>query len=110
MADLQQQPDDLYPNDGANLGGVPKEPPEQDVERKKEKAQTLEALPILKAIVERLEERIAFYQSVDSIPASVKSEPVKFMNMHNSNELTRDNLKNEKEYIQSLIDQHAKNK
>lgn len=107
---MPQQTDDLMPNDGSFMGGVPPEPPEQDIERKKEKARTLEVLPVLKNIVEYFEDRISFYGSVDAIPLEDKKDPIRFMNMHNANELVRENLRQEKEYIEGLIDTHAKNK
>lgn len=106
MPDLQT--DNLYPNDSTYLGGVPKEPAEQDVERKKEKSRTLEALPILKEIIERLQLRIDFYGSVDAMPDELKTQPTKFMNRHTANELTRNNLRDEKEYLEGLLEIHAK--
>lgn len=105
---MPEQVDDVYPSDGTYISGSKKEPPEQDVERKKEKARTLESLPLLKEIIQRLEERIEFYGSVDAMPKELKTSPTKFMNMHNTNELVRENLKMEKEYLQDLIDTHAK--
>lgn len=99
--------DNVMPNDGTYF--TPKEPVEQTISRKKERARTLEALPILKELVKHLEKRIEFYGSVDSIPDDVKKDPTKFMNMHNSNEMTRANLISEKEYIESLLDANAKN-
>lgn len=102
--------ENLYPNDSTFLGGVPDEPPEQDVERKKEKARTLEALPIIKEIIERLQLRIDFYGSVDAMPKEVKTQPTKFMNWHNANEIVRDNLRDEKEYLEGLLEIHAKGK
>ncbi len=100
----------MYPNDGTFLGGVPTEPVEQTVARKKEKAQTLQVLPILKEIIEQLETDIAFYGSVDSIPANVKSKPREFLIVHNANELTRNVLQSKKEWIESLMDTNAPNR
>lgn len=98
--------DDLYPSDGSYF--LPKEPADQKVARQKERAKTLETINVLKDIVNRLENRIEFYASVDAMPDDVKDDPVKFMNMHNANELTRDNLRSEKEYIESLIETHIR--
>lgn len=98
--------DDLMPNDGGVF--ALREPEQQAVERKKEKAHTLEALPILKDLLTRLEERIAFYGSVDSIADEVKTKPKQFLIVHNSNQLTRDNLRAEMEWITGLLEQHAK--
>jgi hypothetical protein len=97
--------DNLMPNDGAVFSL--REPEQQSVDRKKEKAQTLEALPVLKDLLERLNERIAFYGSVDAIPDEVKTDPKQFLIVHNANELTRDNLRSEVEWINGLVEEHA---
>lgn len=93
---------DMYPNDGSYF--LPKEPAGQVNERKRERAKALQGQAILKEVVARLEARIEFYQSVDAIPDEVKTDPVAFMQMHNANQLTRDNLRAEKDYIESLLD------
>lgn len=94
--------EDLYPNDGQVF--YPREPQDQVNARRSEKAKTLQGMAVLKDVVKRLETRIAFYESVDAMPDEVKADPVQFMNMHNANQMTRDNLKAEKEYIEQLID------
>lgn len=98
--------EDLYPNDSSYW--LPTEPKELKIERAKEQAQTLEAISVLETLVDRMNQRIDYYATVDSIPDEVKTDPVAFMNMHNANELVRNNLRNEKEYIESLIDTHKK--
>lgn len=100
------QPDDVMPNDGTYF--VPREPESQINDRKREKAQVLQGLTVLKEVIARLEERIEFYQSVDAMPSEAKADPVKFMNLHNANQLTRDNLRAEKEYIEQLIESTTK--
>lgn len=104
MPDLQ--PDDVMPNDGTYF--APREPASQAVDRKKEKAHTLEALPILKDLLNRLQERVDFYGSVDSIPDEVKTNPEEFLRVHNANELVRSNLRAEIEWINGLLEEHAK--
>lgn len=99
--------DNVMPNDGTYF--TPAEPEEQAISRKKEKAHTLEALPILKDLLEHFDEQINFLGSVDAMPKSVKTDPVKFMNVHNANELARKVLTSEKEYIESLIEANAEN-
>ena len=94
--------DDVLPNDGTYF--FPREPRDQSIARKKERAQTLADLNILKEIVEHLDLRVAFYSSIDAIPVEVKTDPTKFMNMTISNQMTRDNLRAEKEYIESIIE------
>ena len=94
--------DDLYPNDSSSFW-LPSEPKEQRIERKKENAQIIESINVMKDLVARLEKRIAFYESVHSIPAEVKADPQAFLIMHNANEQTALSLIQEKEYIESLI-------
>jgi hypothetical protein len=103
------QDDNVMPNDGTFLGGVPREPADQAVARKKETASTLESIAVLKNILKRLDERIEFYGSVDSIPDHVKLDVEKFLIQHNANELTRSNLRDEKEFIEGVIEANAKN-
>jgi hypothetical protein len=106
MAELQE--DDVMPNDGTYFGI--QEPEAQSIGRKKEKAETLQALPILKDLLERMQKRVDFYGSVDAIPDEVKTEPDKFLITHNANELTRDNLRSEIEWISGLLEEHAPNR
>jgi len=98
--------ENLVPNTGNYFNGT--EPTKQKVARTKEKANTLQALPVLKDLLKRLDERIQFYGSIEAMPDEVKTSPTKFMNWHNANELTRANLIAEKEYIESLLETHAK--
>lgn len=95
------EPDDVRPNDTAHFL---QEPVEQAVERKKQKANTLEALPILQDLLKRLEERIAFYDSVSSIDESVRTDPQAFLIAHNSNTMMVQVLTSEKEWIESLLE------
>lgn len=99
--------DDVLPNDGTYF--FPREPADQAVGRKKEKAKTLEGLAILKVIVAHLEEKIEFFEKHSSIPNEVRTSPKKFVIMSNSYTMTASNLRDEKEYIESLLDTHAPN-
>ena len=101
------QSDDLYPNDGSYYSL--NEPEAQTTARKKKKAQTLEALPILKELLGRLDKQVEFLGSVDVMPDELKAKPVEFLNMHNAHQIARDILRAEKEYIEGLIsDYHGK--
>ncbi len=93
--------DDIYPLDGAAFLS---EPREQVDERNKEKGKALAALPLLEDIIERLQNRIDYYGSVDAIPDDVKVDPKAFLIIHNANELTRNNLRAEKENLEGMID------
>lgn len=98
--------EDLYPNNTEFW--FPAEPKEQAIARKKEQAQTLEAIDTLNDVVKRIDERIDFFERHSNIPAEVRTDPKKFLIMSNSYTMTADNLRVEKEYIQSLIDSHKR--
>lgn len=93
--------DNVYPLDGSHFLA---EPPEQTIERKKEKANTLQALPILQDLLKRLKKRITFYESVLNIDDSVRADPQAFLIAHNSNMMTVKALHSEKEYIETLME------
>lgn len=97
--------DNLYPLDGAPfVSPIPAEPLEQKEERAAERGKALAALPMLEGIIDRFQEKIAFYDSVSSIPAEVKTDPTKFLIMHNANELTMNNLIAELDWLEGLVD------
>lgn len=98
--------DSLYPNDSSYF--LPREPSDQIIERKKEKAQTLESLNELKSIANRLQERIDFYEKNSSIPDDVRTDPQQFLILHNTYTLVAENLKSEKEFIDGLITSYLK--
>jgi hypothetical protein len=99
------QDEDLYPNDSSYF--LPREPADQVRARSKEKAKALQGLAVLRDMIKRFDERIAFYESVSSIPNEVRDDPQKFLIMHNSNTMSADNLRQEKEYIESLLDANS---
>ena len=98
--------DDLYPNDGTYF--LPREPKEQRIARKKENAKVLESIDVITDLIKHLDDRIAFYASVDSIPAEVKVNPDQFLIMHNANEQTRNNLNQERELLISILDTYQR--
>lgn len=64
-----------------------------------------EARDVLKQIVERLDDRIAHYKSVDAIPDSIVADKELLSHNMAANKLTAANLEQEREVIQALIDQ-----
>lgn len=68
-----------------------------------ERAEVLAEVPLLKKVLQRLEKRISFYESVNSIPDDVKTKPEEFMHTVAANKLTRLNLIAEKRYIEARI-------
>lgn len=93
--------DNLYPADGSYY--LPREPKDQRIARKKEDAKILESINVIKDIIDRLQNKILFYESVYSIPDDVKADPTQFLIMHNANEIVARSLQAEKEYLESLI-------
>ena len=98
--------DNLYPLNGAAF--VPTEPVEQIEERNAEKGKLLEALPLVEDIIERFKEREAFYGSVDSIPAAVKTKPEEFLIIINGNELARKAFRAEIDWLEGLLAEYFK--
>ncbi len=91
------------PNDGTFMGGVPAEPPEQVLERKKERAQAIEKDNLLKDLLERWEAKIKFYSSTTSFTDEVKLDPEKLSRLLIAYAEVTAVLEAEKEYIESLI-------
>lgn len=80
------------------------EEPETQVKAKNQKRDdTLSQLPLLQEVIDRLDMRIAFYDSVDSIQVDIEADPSTFQKVHAANKLTRDNLREERNFIQSRI-------
>lgn len=94
--------DDLYPNSSEYF--LPREPEEQIIDRKKERAQTLESEIILNDLIDHLDKRAEFYNSLTSIPDEVRLDPKEFLIMHNTHTLLAKILVSEKEYIEGLLD------
>ena len=80
--------DDVMPNDGTYFA----KPKEQVLSRKKEQAKVLQGLDMLKDMIERLDERIEFYNKTTSIPDTVRTDKEQFMAVSNSYSLTAKNL------------------
>ena len=80
------------------------EPLEQKIERKEAKGRIKDGVKLLEDIIARLEVRIKFYDTLDSIPAEVRAIPEDFMTAVNANDLTKRNLMNELEYLITLQD------
>lgn len=83
---------------------LPTEPKDQEIERKKERAKTLQDEKVLKKLVKQLEERIEFYSRIDSIDVDVNTDTQKFFIAYQAAAATRQNLIAELEGIKSLLD------
>lgn len=100
--------DNLYPNDGTFVAGVPVEPLEQRVARKKEQAETLEALKVIETVVTHFKERIAFRDSLSSIKVDLTKDPALHQKVCEVNDLLKLALEEEAQLLQDLLDTHDK--
>lgn len=102
--------DNLMPSDGTFLGGVPREPLDQIVERKQEQAQTLQAEDEIRKVVSHFEERINDRDSLESIILDPLRSPELHLRACIVNDAIKDALMEEKEMLEELIGIYAKNK
>lgn len=100
------QDDNVLPNDGTYLGGVPLEPQHQREERAKEKAEVLKTYELIEILVDRLKARIQYYESVHSIPDEVRTDLKAFMAMHTANTQTARNLTDELGELLTLVEEY----
>ena len=105
MADLQA--DDVLPNDGTYF--ALREPEEQVIARKKEKAKTLEALAVIKQVIQHFEERIADRDKLSSITVDLEKDPALHQKICAVNELLKLALNEEKDMLEDLLEVHAPN-
>lgn len=98
----------MYPNDGTFMGGVPLEPVEQRVERKKERAQTLEAKKISEAILQHFEERIAYRDTLDAIAPDLAKTPELHQKVCEVNMMLKLALEEERDMLKEKLDMYAK--
>lgn len=94
--------DNLIPNPTHYF--LPSEDQALASERQQEKGEVRDALPVIKDIIERFNDRIAFYSSVDSIPETQQIDPAQFMIAHKTNQAMTGVLRAEKEYLESLLE------
>lgn len=97
-------------NDNVYPGGsyYPSEPVSQVKERDEEVSKTLLAIPRLQEAVDYLDERIAFYGSLDSIDPGLLTMPNDFMHVVAGNKVAKANLEIERDWFIGLIQEAAK--
>jgi hypothetical protein len=92
---------DMLPNDGAYF--MPTEPVEQTRKRDSAKAATKAAEQFILEELKRLDERIAFYNTFNSIPTDVLGDP-ELLGFHiAANKQTAANLNLEKDYLKGVL-------
>lgn len=102
-------PDNLMPNDSTYFG-IPEPDKEQEVERKKEKAKTLESLSVIKEILEHFDERIEFRDKLSSITVNLEQDPLLHQKLCEVNNLLKLALEEEKDLLENLLEAHARSK
>ena len=100
--------DNMYPSN--NISAMMREPSNQAKEREQRIHDTLMAIPLLSETVARLDEKIAFYTSVDAIDDALLTNPDAFMHAVAANKITVSNLMTERDYIMSRIEEAAARK
>lgn len=95
--------DNLLINDGEAFSPSA-EPSKQVIEREEEITRTLAGIPRLQDEIQRLDEKIAFYQTIDAIDDAVMGDPVLFMNTVAANKIVVQILDGERTEILAKIE------
>jgi hypothetical protein len=95
------QDENLYPNDGGTYY-KPELPEDRKDEESEEKAKALAGMPMITDLIAHFEARIAFYDSLESIPSDVSTQPEEHLRTVLANQMTKENLVSEKEYLEGL--------
>ncbi len=90
---------DMYPHDPSFYADTPIE---QKIEEQKTKSKVKAGLAILEDIITRLESRIIFYDTLDSIPDEVIADPDEFRVTVAANKLTKRSLEQELAWFTTL--------
>lgn len=99
----EQMEDNILPNEG-EFFGVPQEPVSRQRGRDSEKAKVMAEKPLLEDAIKRFEARIKHYESIYSVPEDDIANPERFMRRIEANKLHVQDLTDEKEFLQSLLD------
>lgn len=100
--------DDLYPASGEYF--LPREPQEQVVARKKEKAKTLEAVNELQRVIDHFQERIDYRDRLSSINVDITEDPELHQKVCAVNDLLKLALTEEKGLLEELLELYNRNR
>lgn len=103
------QEDDLMPNDGSWVGGVPVEPKDQRLARTKERAATLKERNVLRELIDRFDERIAERDRISTIGVDINEKPEIHQKRCLVNAMISQELAKERQWLQELLEAHDKN-
>lgn len=91
--------DDLYPNDGQQIGQLPEDRQKAETE---EQTKVQQSIPVLDDLIAHTKERVEFYNSIDSIPTDDSTTPTQHMNMTNARKLTKQYLEDELNLLENF--------
>lgn len=77
-------------------------------ETTQERAMVKAALPLIDELLDRLQARITFYDTLNSIEVDLETDPEAYIRQHIANAQTKANLELEKQYLETLKDTHSK--
>lgn len=97
---------DFMPNKKNTDYYQPFDDTEKKREQSKERAEVITHLSVLEEIIARFDERIAFYDSLNSIEDDVVADQVLLAQTVHANKLTAQNLTAERDAIKTLINDH----
>ena len=89
--------------DNAYIRGSVARPEPQSKEVNDEVSNTMMNVEVIRTVLKRFDERIAFYGSVDSVEDSVLTDSDAFMHTIAGNKVARQNLIQERNYIFSSL-------
>lgn len=98
--------DNMYPTNGEYF--LPREPKEQILDRKAEASKVKPAIKLSEDIIDRWTDRIAFYDTIDSIAVDLRTDETKFMRAWLLNREIKAILESEKEWLEDLVEQYKR--
>jgi hypothetical protein len=99
--------DNLYPNDGAYFKPI-SEPAEQTQERSQEEAEVANASPLIQGLIEHLDTRIAFRDSIKAVNVNIEENPLLHQKTCAVNDMLADALREEKRLLEEYIKTYEK--
>lgn len=98
--------DNLMPNEGAYY--QIREPEDQVLERKHEKAKTLESKKELEKVIKHLDERIAATDSIKQAEGLAKAKEISIQLALHVLSLVNNQLQTERQFLTDLLEVHSK--
>lgn len=90
-----------------NSGEWYAQPPARTEEENAERTALKQAHPLVQALIARLDSRIAFYKSIDSVTVDILTDLAKYQQVVEANKVIRATLQSERDYIAGLLQQQT---